>query len=115
MKKTIGLCLVMLGLAACGSIHESPDFARHSLSQMSEPSEGGDYLWFDVMLTPEHPGGNENAEAMRMQWLEAWLEVRKICGDGYVILERREFDFLEHNPGRYDLRYKIQCDVPPPA
>ncbi|MCP4833004.1 MAG: hypothetical protein GY886_12400 [Gammaproteobacteria bacterium] len=81
---------------------------------MSEPREGGDYLWFDVMLTPEHPGENENAEALRMQWLETWLEVRKICADGYEILERREFEFLEHNPARYDLRYKVQCKVPAP-
>ena len=47
-----------------------------------------------------------------MQWLESWLEVRKLCENGYVILERREFDFLEHNPARYDLRYKVQCEVP---
>jgi hypothetical protein len=115
MKRTAGLCLVMLGLVGCGSIHDSPDFYRHSLSQMSEPSEGGDYVWFDVKFSPENPNDNENAEAMRMQWLEAWLDVRKICGDGYVILERREFDFLEHNPGRYDMRYKVQCDVKAPS
>ena len=114
MNRIVCVGLLALGLAGCGSIHDSPDFYRHSLSQMSEPTEGGDYLWFDVMLTPEHPNDNENAEAMRMQWLEAWLDVRKICGDGYVILERREFDFLEHNPARYDLRYKVQCEVKAP-
>jgi len=109
-----GLMLgLVLGLAACDSIHDSPDFYRHSLSQLSEPRSGGDFVWFDVMLTPEYPDNNELAEAKRMEWLESWLEVRKLCTNGYVILERREFGNLEHNPARYDLRYKVQCDVAP--
>lgn len=102
-------------LAGCGkSIHDSKDFYRHSMSQLSNPQGGGDYLWFDVKLTAEYPDKNENAEAKRMEWLEGWLEVRKLCANGYNILERRPFEFLEHNPAQYDLRYKVQCEVPPP-
>ena len=74
---------------------------------------GGDYLWFDVTFTPEYPAEGEAAETARMEWLAGWLEIRKICANGYKILERREFDFLEHNPHRYDLRYKVQCKAPP--
>ena len=54
------------------------------------------------------------AMALRMQWLEGWLERRGLCVHGYEVLERRAFDFLEHNPARYDLRYKVQCTVAPP-
>ena len=100
-------------LAGCSGMHDSPDFYRHSLSQLSSPLEGGDFLWFDVKLTPEYPDNNEAAEAQRMQWLSDWLEVRKLCINGYDILERREFEYLEHNPARYDLRYKVQCKVAP--
>ncbi len=101
-------------LTGClNSMHESPDYYRHSLSHLGAPMGGGDYLWFDVKLTPEYPDDNEAAEAMRMQWLTGWLGVRKLCASGYEILERREFEFLEHNPARYDLRYKIQCAVAP--
>ena len=107
------VCLV--GVYGCSKMHESPDYYRHSLSNLSSPHEGGDYLWFDVKLTPEYPGDNEIAEAQRMQWLTSWLEVRNLCANGYEILERREFDYLEHNPGRYDLRYKVQCKVAPVA
>ena len=105
-------CALMLGLAACGpSIHDSKDFERHSLSQLSAPRDGGDFVWFDVKLTPEYPEKNDLAEQKRMQWLEDWLAVRKMCANGYEILERRKFEFLEHNPGQYDLRYKVQCTV----
>ena len=81
--------------------------------QLSKPMDGGDYYWYDVKLTPEYPEDSEAAEQRRMEWLSAWLEVRKTCTNGYEILERREFDFMEHNPAQYDLRYKVQCSPPP--
>ena len=108
--------LLVAGMALAGctqSIHDSPDFYRHSLSQLSQPMEGGDFLWYDVKLTPEYPDDSEEAEAQRMDWLEKWLASRKMCGSGYKIVERREFEFLEHNPGQYDLRYKVRCAVAP--
>jgi hypothetical protein len=109
-----GVAVAAVLLAGCsGSIHDSPDYYRHSLSQLSTPMDGGDYLWFDVKLTPEYPESNPAAEDQRLRWLSDWLAVRKICENGYEILERREFEFLEHNPARYDLRYKVQCFVPP--
>ena len=112
MRVVAVACVVLMMLAGCSkSIHDSKDFARHSMSQLSEPREGGGFVWFDVKLTPEYPDNNEIAEDKRMEWLESWLEVRKLCANGYEVLERREFGFLEHNPGRYDLRYKIQCVV----
>ena len=110
------LLAAVVALSGCSkSIHDSKDYYRHSLSQLSTPREGGDFFWFDVKLTAEWPDNNETAEAKRMEWLEDWLEIRKACLNGYEILERREFGFLEHNPARYDLRYKVQCQVAPSA
>lgn len=105
------------GCSAMDSMHESPDYYRHSLSQLSQPLDGtsADFFWFDVKLSPEYPDNNEAAEAARMQWLTAWLETRKACMNGYEILERRKFEFTEHNPARYDLRYKVQCKVVVPV
>lgn len=116
MKTGVIACIALLVLTGCSkSIHDSKDYYRHSLSQLSTPREGGDYMWFDVTLTPEYPDNNSYAEEKRMEWLQGWLDVRKMCVNGYEIQERREFDFLEHNPARYDLRYKVQCVVGPPA
>jgi hypothetical protein len=117
-KQTIlaGLTLfAVLVISGCDHMHESPDFERHSNSQLSVPPEGGDYYWFDVKLSAEFPEANVNAEAKRMEWLQGWLDARNVCAHGYVIIERREFGFLEHNPAHYDLRYKVQCDVAPPT
>jgi hypothetical protein len=112
MRKIVALLLLSALVVGCGSsIHDSKDFVRHSLSQLSKPTGGGDFMWFDVKLTPEYPNDNPIAEEKRMEWLQDWLEVRKLCANGYEILERRPFDFLEHNPGQYDLRYKVQCKV----
>ena len=69
---------------------------------------------FDVKLTAEYPDDSEGAEAVRMNWLTAWLASRKACLNGYDIVERREFEYMEHNPARYDLRYKVRCTVPMP-
>jgi len=114
--KVVFLAAAILLVSGCSTdLHNSPDYYRHSLSQLSEPLGGGDYLWFDVMLTPEYPDNNEAAEAARMQWLTDWLTTRKICVNGYTILERRPFDYMENNPARYDLRYKVQCAVAPPV
>lgn len=116
LSKVFYVFVAALLLAGCSTdLHNSPDYYRHSLSQLSEPLGGGDYLWFDVMLTPEYPDNNEAAEAARMQWLTDWLATRKICVNGYTIIERRPFDYMENNPARYDLRYKVQCAVVSPA
>lgn len=103
-----------VALCGCSSLHESVDHERHSLSQLSIPRGGGDHLWFDVKLTPEYPDNSSAAEAVRMQWLTGWLERRGVCPHGYDILERRAFEFLEDNPARFDLRYKVRCAAAPP-
>jgi hypothetical protein len=97
-------------LAGCAGIHESPDYERHTLSQLSQPLDGANYYWFDVTLTPEMAEESESAEALRMKWLGVWLQNKKACPNGHAVLERRPFGFLEHNPEQYDLRYKVQCN-----
>ena len=104
---------LLLLLSGCATVHQSEDFARHTYSQLSSPLDQGDYFWFDVETTPELPDQSEAAEARRMEWLGTWLVTRKLCAAGYEIDERRSFEFLEHNPARYDLRYKVRCKVPP--
>jgi len=96
-------------IAGCASIHESEDYRRHTLSQLAAPMDGGDFYWFDVTVTPEMPDESEAAEAVRMEWVSAWLESRRLCPNGYSIIERRPFEFLEHNPADHDLRYKVRC------
>lgn len=105
---------VLLVLAGCDTLHDSSDYERHSNSRISKPLAGGDFFWFDVKLTPATPLANEQAEQQRQAWLQAWLVQRKLCPAGYEIAERRPFEFLEHNPERMDIRYKVRCLVEAP-
>jgi len=98
-------------LPGCESIHKSKDFERHRYSQLSEPFDRNDIIYFDVKFDANYPDENPAAEKIRMEWLQAWLDQRKMCGDGYVIDKRRAFDMMENNPARYDVRYEVKCKV----
>jgi hypothetical protein len=103
------LALLFVG---CASFHESPDFVRHRHSQLTEPYDRSDVVYFDVMFDPSYPDNDSAAEAKRMEWLSAWLEQIHMCPDGYEIVIRRPFDMLENNPARYDIRYEVKCKTP---
>lgn len=112
------LCLiagVVLALvSACESIHESPDYERHTMSRLLV-SEDSDIIVFEASISPAYPENSPAGEEQRMQWLESWLLVRKLCPEGYEVLERRSFEMLEDNPAHHELRYEIRCTYPDPA
>lgn len=105
------IVVVALLLVACDSIHDSKDFERHRYSQLSEPRDRDDVLYFDVKFDVNYPEDNEVAEGVRMDWLAAWLEQRKMCTDGFEIESQRPFDPMEYNPGQYDRRYVVKCKI----
>jgi len=96
-------------LVGCASLHESPDFVRHRYSQLTEPYDRSDVVYFDAMFDPSYPDCDPVAEKKRMEWLSAWLEQVHMCPDGYEIVKRRPFEMLENNPARYDIRYEVKC------
>ena len=100
--------LVMALLTACESLHESPDYERHTMSRLVV-SEDSDVIVFEASISPTYPENSPAAEEQRMQWLESWLLVRKLCPQGYEVLERRPFKMLEDNPANHELRYEVRC------
>ena len=110
--RAIGLGLALVA-AGCASFDESPDFERHTESRLTVPYERDDVVYFDVKLSPNLPDGDAAAEAKRMEWLQTWLDLRKLCPNGYEIVSRRPFRFEEMNAGRYDLRYEVACSPAP--
>lgn len=105
------VCGILAALAGCESMHKSKDFERHRYSQLSEPYERNDVIYFDVKFDANYPDEDPGAEQIRMEWLQAWLDQRQMCGDGYVIDKRRPFDMMENNPARYDMRYEVKCKI----
>jgi hypothetical protein len=103
-----------LFLCSCASIHESADFERHRYSAVTEPFERDDVIYFDVTFSPQFPDNDAEAEATRMEWLDGWLEQRKMCGKrGYEIVKRRPFEMMEYNPANHDIRYEFNCGPAP--
>jgi hypothetical protein len=102
-------------LCSCASIYESEDYERHRFSQVEVPYDRKDVIYFDVMITAVYPDDDQAAEAKRMEWLDEWMVQRQLCANGYEVLTRREFDYMEDNPARYDLRYEVQCKTDPAA
>jgi hypothetical protein len=107
------LLLFTLTLGACANIHESPDYERHRFSQIVEPYDRKDVMYFDVTFSAQYPDDDEAAEAIRMAWLEGWLDQRNKCQDGFEIVARRPFEMLEDNPAHHDLRYEFKCQSRP--
>lgn len=115
MKLSAAYLLIVASLVAATAsltgcaIHDSPDYERHRNSRLTEPYDRKDVIYFDTYINTSYPGDDPDAEALRMEWLEAWLAQRKMCANGYKILKRREFDMFENNPARYDIRYEVSC------
>lgn len=107
LKSIVFLLLVLLA-SACADIHKSADFERHRYSQLSEPYDRKDVMYFDATFTAEFPD-NETGEAKRMEWLQAWLAQRNICTAGFEIVKRRPFETMESNPAQHDIRYEVRC------
>ena len=107
------MVLLAVVLVACESMHESKDFERHRHSQLVEPYDRNDVLYFDVTFDPNFPDNDPMAEEIRMEWLTGWLAQRKMCPNGYEIEARRPFGMYENNPARYDIRYEVKCKMQP--
>ena len=103
----------LLAATGCASSLESPDYERHNSSRLSVPFERDDVIYFDVKLSPNVPDNDPVAEEKRMEWLQAWLDFKNLCPNGYEIKDKREFRFEELNAGRYDLRYEVACTMAP--
>jgi hypothetical protein len=109
------VALIFAILSACASINNSPDFARHRYSQIVEPYDRDDVLYFDVTFSPDLPDDDAVAEQTRMKWLEGWLEQRKMCANGYEIVSRHRIETLDYNPAHHDVRYEFKCVSAPPG
>lgn len=111
MLKTPSLLLAcaLLVLAGCEEMHQSVDYDRHSSSNLRTPTGSPGILVFEARVTASAPEDSAEGEAIRMQWLDGWLEQRRLCPGGYEILERRKHSRQDANPYGFDLRYELRC------
>jgi hypothetical protein len=103
------LVLAALITGCAGSLEKSVDFDRHRYSQLVQPFDRPQLIYFDVNFGPDSPAEDPVADQNRVTWLEAWLRQRRLCPAGYDIVNRRPFAYLEDNPAGYQQRWEIRC------
>jgi hypothetical protein len=91
------------------------DFERHNASILRESYQEPDALVFEAKAGAAYPADSESAEAVRMQWLQDWLDLKGLCPGGYDILRRERIGAGQPNFHDMDLRYKLRCRDPTPA
>jgi hypothetical protein len=111
VREILVLALVMaLVLAGCaGALDKSVDFDRHRYSQLVQPFDRPNEIYFDVIFAADFPADDPAADQSRAAWLDGWLKQRRLCPAGYEVLNRRPFDYLEDNPAGYQQRWEIRC------
>lgn len=112
MRQIFGLLVV---LAGCSSVPDKgADFDRHRYSQLTQPFDRPDQIYFDLKFSTDFPADDLASDLSREQWLASWLRQRGLCAAGHEIVKRRAFDYLEDNPAGYQQRWEVRC-LPPPA
>ena len=82
---------------------------RHSMSRLYV-DEQGDGLVFEASVSPEYPRDSDGGEAVRREWMQQWLTQRKLCDNGFTVLERQDIGSAADNPYWHDLRYRLRCN-----
>jgi hypothetical protein len=82
---TAFLAAAVLILSGCASMD------RHTRSSFEPYSDSSGAMFFRFRAdtaSAAYPEGSDEAEAIRMEWLEEHLRSDNLCGQGYEILER---------------------------
>jgi len=101
-------------LAGCALEEKSRgDFERHNQSILRDSYAEPGMLVFEAKAGAAFPADSQSAEALRMQWLDAWLVQRKLCPNGHEVQSRELIGVGEPNFHDMDLRYLIRCTDAP--
>jgi len=111
VRQIIALAVAVAGCA--GTLDKSEDFDRHRYSELIQPRDRPDRIYFDVNFSADFPADDPAADATRMAWLQGWLEVRHLGPAGHEVAVRRPFEYLEDNPAGYQQRWEIRCLADP--
>lgn len=107
MRQILALAVLVAGCT--GALDKSEDFDRHRYSQLVQPYDRPDQIYFDVIFSADFPADDTAADAARMAWLQDWLGQRHLCAAGHEVAIRRPFNYLESNPAGYQQRWEIRC------
>jgi len=108
--------LLAVLISGCAMEEKSrSDFERHNNSILRTSYQDQSMLVFEARAGAAYPADSEAAEALRMQWLQAWLDRQGLCPDGYEIVSREPIAPGQPNFHDMDLRYLLKCSSTDPA
>ena len=103
--------LLFLGLSAgCDMMHDKSDYQRHTMSDLREDWRRPGVILFEADASSLYPADSAEAEAVRMEWLAAWMKLSGNCPAGWTVVSRAPIDPSEVHARRHDLRYEVECN-----
>ena len=115
---TYRLVLPLLAVLISGCALEEKsraDFERHNNSVLRTSYQDQSVLVFEAKAGAAYPVDSESAEAVRMEWLQSWLDRQGLCPDGYEIVSKEPIPPGQPNFHDMDLRYLVKCRSQGPA
>jgi hypothetical protein len=106
------MMFLLAGPAGCAAVEDKSDYHRHSMSDLREDRQRSGVLFFEATSSAMYPADSDAAEAVRMEWLAAWMKRTRNCPDGWEVISRSAIDPTEIHARRHDLRYEIKCAAP---
>lgn len=116
MRHVYVTVLLAILISGCAMEEKSrSDFERHNNSILTSSYQDQSVLVFEAKAGAAYPADSEAAEALRMEWLQAWLDRQGLCPDGYEIVSREPIAAGQPNFHDMDLRYLLKCRSADPA
>lgn len=103
------MIFVLASLTGCAAVEDKSDYHRHSMSDLREDRQRSGVLFFEATSSAMYPADSDAAEAVRMEWLAAWMKRTRNCPDGWQVISRTAIDPTEIHARRHDLRYEVKC------
>ncbi|MCC5866997.1 MAG: hypothetical protein JJU27_00685 [Gammaproteobacteria bacterium] len=100
---------VVVAIAGCAGMDDQRDYQRHTMSDLQEDWQRPGTLLFEASTSADYPADSDAAEAVRMEWLGAWMRRANLCPGGWEVVSRAQIPASEVHPRRRNLRYEVQC------
>lgn len=106
---TILVAAAVIAIAGCAGMDDQRDYHRHTMSDLQEDWQRPGTLLFEASTSADYPEDSDAAEAVRMEWLGAWMRRANLCPAGWDVVSRAQIPPSEVHPRRRNLRYEVQC------